>query len=131
MANQGGKMFQDILILTSGFVVFWGLIRAELTMVIHSLIKKPHHRRKRMEGQSFIDWLMYKRFLDVVPKHNFVLYYGNFAMYFLGLIAMITFYNIGYENLTGKILEFYTCVVTIPIIICYYAIRVNEKKQKK
>ena len=50
--NERRNMFVDIFVLTGAFLMFFFLIRAEMAMVIHKLIKKPQHRRKRTEGQS-------------------------------------------------------------------------------
>lgn len=124
-------MFEYIFILTLAFLLFFCFIRAEFAMVLNSLIKNRHHRQKRKEGQSFIDWLFYKRFLDIFPKVNFILYYANAFLYFFSMIAIIVLYNLEKQNWCKHILNIYFYMVAIPVIIFYYIIRVKSNQTKK
>ncbi len=128
--NERRNMFVDIFVLTMAFLMFFFLIRAELAMVIHDLIKKPQHRRKRTQGQSFIDWFLYRRFLDIVPKSKFILYYANMLLYFVTLIAIVLLYLFKYQANSGEILYGYFFVIAIPVIAFYHNNK-NKSKSKK
>ena len=112
-------MFLDIFILTVVFLMFFFLIRAELTMVIHSLIKKPYNRRKRTEGQSFLDWLIYRKFLDIMPKSDFILYYVNIFLYLVTLVVIVLLHLFKYQEIAGKIQYVYFCIIAVPTTVLY------------
>lgn len=123
-------MVFDVFILTMAFLMFFFLIRAEIAMVIHCLIKKSQNRRKRTEGQSFIDWLFYRRFSDIVPRSNFILYYANMFLYFITLIAIVLVYIFKCQAVSGDILYGYFFVVAVPVIT-FFHMNKNKSKSKK
>lgn len=124
-------MFEDIIILTLTFLLFFFLIRAEFAMLLNSLIKNRRHREKRKEGQSFIDWFFYKRFLDIFPKFNFIIYYFNIILYFICMISIIVLYSLEKQNWCKNVFKIHFYIIAISILIFYYTIKSKNNKKNK
>lgn len=84
-------MWSVILAITLAFLVLFFMSRLLLAMYLTQLIKNRKNREKRKEGQSFWDWLTYKRFKDIIPKTelSYWLYFANAILYLVLLISTI------------------------------------------
>jgi hypothetical protein len=62
-----------------------------MAMYLSTLIKKRKHRADRTRGQSFWEWLLYKRFWDILPKSEtaYITYWANFVLCFILIISII------------------------------------------
>ena len=87
-------MLSILISLTLAFVLLFFLSRLIMEMYIIRLIKNNRHRTNRKKGQSFWEWLTYKRFWDIIKKSEiaFLAYWGNFALYLI-LIAVALILN--------------------------------------
>ena len=86
-------MLITIFAITLQFLLLFFLIRGALALYICSKIKKNRHREDRKKGQSFVDWLFYRRFSDVIPKSEMLywFYYVNIILYFLLFVSVFVF----------------------------------------
>ena len=115
-------MWLDILAITLMFFLFFFLSRGIMEMYLHKLIKKQRHRQERKQGQSFWEWLTYKRFRDVIPKsaYTYWIYYANIALYFILLIGIIVLYSLGYMEMFRKVIfRSQLVIIGIPAAACF------------
>ena len=96
-------MFEIALVLTLQFLLFFFLIRGAIAIYIGTKIKKNRHRTKRTKGQSLLDWLLYRRFSDVIPKSEMLywIYYGNIALYVLLMLVAVVLNAVGLLDACG------------------------------
>lgn len=82
-------MVAIIIAITLCFLLMFFMTRLLMAMYLCTLIKKRKHRADRTKGQSFWEWLTYKRFSDILPKGElaYLAYWGNFILYII-LIAL-------------------------------------------
>ncbi len=101
------------IILLLNFFFIRGMIR----VVIDYCLNKSN-RKKRRNGQNFMEWFFYKHFKDVVPKIMLVWYYANFVLYFILIIitAILNFLQLSYYAGSSMILV-YMILACIPLAI--------------
>lgn len=84
-------MISDIIGITLCFLLLFFMCRGVMAMYLSTLIKKRKHRADRTRGQSFWEWLLYKRFWDILPKSEtaYITYWANFVLCFILIISII------------------------------------------
>ena len=84
-------MWSVILAVTLSFLLMFFMTRLLMEIYLPTVIKNRRHREDRKKGQSFWDWLTYKRFRDVIPKREiaYLMYFINFALYFILVIVTV------------------------------------------
>lgn len=84
-------MVAIIIAITLCFLLMFFMTRLLMAMYLCTLIKKRKNRADRTKGQSFWEWLLYKRFWDVLPKSEtaYITYWANFVLYFILIISII------------------------------------------
>jgi len=80
-----------ILLYTVIFLLAFFFSRLKIANYLSSNLNSSN-RRKRTKGQSFFDWLLYKRFSDIFPNYKKVLYYSHYILYFVFLLTSILLY---------------------------------------
>ena len=124
-------MVAIIIAITLCFLLMFFMTRLLMAMYLCTLIKKRKHRADRTQGQSFWEWLFYKRFHDVLPKSSYVcwVYYGNILLYLLLLIGVILLYLLGdMESWQHVIFKGQLAIIGIPLASCFAALGGNRKK---
>lgn len=124
-------MLVDILSITLTFLLLFFLSRGVVDMYIQKQIKNRRHREERKKGQSFWEWLFYKRFRDILPKSAYVcwVYYTNIALYFLLLIGVVLLHLLGgMESWQHVIFKGQLAIIGIPLASCFAALGGNRKK---
>jgi len=91
------KYTQLYLAMLLMFALMFFSVRLIIRAVIDYRVKKSSRRRK---GQSFLDWLFYRRFRDVMTKPFWIMYYGCFIFFSLALITLVIMdcLNIPYDT---------------------------------
>ena len=74
-----------VLCLTVLFIPIIASVRLIIADVICYYISR-NARKKRKKGQTFFEWLTYKRFLDIIPNNYLFWYWSYFAFYFLCVV---------------------------------------------
>ena len=84
-------MVAIIIAITLCFLLMFFMTRLLMAMYLCTLIKKRKHRADRTRGQSFWEWLLYKRFWDILPKSEtaYITYWANFVLCFILIISII------------------------------------------
>lgn len=99
--------------LTLSFLLFFFLLRLTIAILIGYLLNNSN-RRKRRKGQSFLDWLFYRRYSDVIPKSFKVWYYSLFIVYVVFSIVTIILDSVGMDDV----------IVRIPLAIYFFGYQI-------
>ena len=93
-----------------------------MDMYLGTLIKKQRHRNERTKGESFWEWLNYKRFRDVISKsaYPYWIYYANIALYPVLFIGIIVLYGLGcMETFREVIFRSQLVIIGIPLGVSF------------
>jgi len=82
-------MPEVLLMVTLSFLLLFFISRLIMEMRIKSFIKKSKYIRDRKKGQSFWEWLTYKRFADILPRGDRIPYFANIIVFFIMIILTI------------------------------------------
>lgn len=99
-------MFIQILAITLVLVLMFFMIRGVTRIYIDSVLKK-RQRKKFAKNQTFKEWFLYTRYLDIIPKYLRIWYYSNFLMYVLSLIAVVVLNACGMGDLGRSVIGLY------------------------
>ena len=90
-------MWDMIFVYTLQFLLFFFLSQLLMGFYLAKLIKSPRHRRERRKGQTFWDWLTFKRFWDVIPKTepSYILHWANFAIFAAMVLITVVMSSLG------------------------------------
>lgn len=74
--------------------------------------------KKRHKGETFIEWLVYSRFKNEIPKIILILYFSVLIVHFTSIIAcVIMHFTIASSSVIGKII-----VIVILYLDCIWVI---------
>ena len=119
--SDTSSLATNILASLLFFVVFFCITRMDLYLIINYLINNSNHSKRR-KGQSFLDWLLYRRYKDIIPKKYLIFYFGNFVAFVSIVIAMIIIRILGDGGFQLRILVIsYYVAGVVPILIFGYS----------
>ena len=112
-------MISLIIALTIYFILIFTFIRADIWKIIVLFLDRSS-RNKRKKGQSLVDWITYRNFVEVIPRFFLIWYYFNFLFYFITLIITVF---MGLLGITDELMRIpsmcYLFVSCIPLLIVY------------
>ncbi len=116
-------MIAIIIALTIIFVLIFTFIRVDIWRIIVFFLG-PSARKKRKKGQSFVDWMTYKNFVDVIPRSFLIWYYANFLFYFITLVitVLMEFWKIPDElmRIPGVYYWLLSCIPLLIVHLLWY-----------
>ncbi len=84
-----------LIVIFNGFICFC-FFRSTASYIIQYLMNN-NAEKKRKKGQSFKDWMLYKRFRTEIPKYHIVMYYICGVVYVILLFVIIIFHIINVD----------------------------------
>ena len=112
-------MISLIIALSICFILIFTFIRADIWKIIVLFLDRST-RNKRKKGQSLVEWITYRNFVDVIPRSFLIWYYSNFVFYFITLIITVF---MGLLGITDEMMRIpgvcYLFVSCIPLLIVY------------
>ena len=102
-----------------------------MAIYLSTLIKKRKHRVDRIKGQSFFEWVFYKRFWDIIPKREvaYITYWANLIFYFVLLISAIVLSSFNkLDQFREILLSVQFIVIGVPLFVRFQSLGGNRKK---
>ena len=124
------SLFTEYIILILCFLTCFFLMR--LANAYYLSVSVSKNRRKSLaKGQSFFDWLLYKKHSEVLPLVFRIGYFLNFGLFLVLAICCPIFYLTQRSDLYNKMFTVYFYASIIFILVPYLAGEAMDKKRKK
>jgi hypothetical protein len=85
-------MITDLIILLLAFLVIFFVNRGCIRLYIDaSLPKRKRHKLERSD-RTFIEWLLYKQYRDILPTPLLIYYFSIFVTFLISAILIVIFH---------------------------------------
>ena len=81
-------LFKYIALLTLDTVLFFFVIRGFIHSHLYNILRKRSRKRLK-RNQTFKEWFLLSRYLEVLPKRMIIWYYSNFISSAAIIIIMV------------------------------------------
>ena len=78
------------LALSLSFIMYFLFYRLFIDLAVRYMINRSNYKKRR-KGQNFVDWLLFRRYRDVIPKRYYVLYWTIPALYIICMTLTVVF----------------------------------------
>ena len=124
------KLFAEYTILIFTFLVIFFLGRLFIAWYLSVSVSK-NKRKSLAKEQTFLEWLLYKRYADVLPLVIRMGYFFNFVFFLASVICVLVFYIMQRPELWNKTFGVYFYTNVMFLIVLFFAGEAKEQKKKK
>lgn len=93
---------RQILVIFLTLLLSFVFLRGFLNGVKHHQLNNSAYK-KRKSGETFTEWLLYKRYRDILPSFLYRFYLAVILIHLLGLLTCIVLFLIHIENIGESI----------------------------
>ena len=108
---RSGVFFLALSLL---FIMYFLFYRLFIDLAVRYMINRSNYKKRR-KGQNFVDWLLFRRYRDVIPKRYYVLYWTIPALYIICVIFIVVFDFVGINS--NQI--YYRIILAVYFIWCF------------
>ena len=120
-------MLTDLIILFLAFLVIFFVNRGYIRLYIDtSLPKRKRHKLERSD-RTFIEWLLYKQYRDILPTPLLIYYFSIFVTFLISTILTVIFDINSLSELKRHVLSIYFYGNSIISILIYTIIRLSKR----
>lgn len=120
-------MVTDLIILLLAFLVIFFVNRGYIRLYIDASLPKRKRQKLDRSGQTFIEWLLYKKYRDILPKPLLLYYFSIFVTFLISAILIVIFDLSGIPELKRDVVSIYFYGNSIISILIYTIIRLSKK----
>jgi hypothetical protein len=120
-------MITDSIILLLAFLLIFFCTRLCIRVYLDaSLPKRKRHRLERSD-RTFIEWLLYKQYRDILPTPLLIYYFSIFVTFLISAVLIVIFHINDMSELERYVISIYFYGNSIIDILIYSIIRLSKK----
>lgn len=100
-------MLTDLIILFLAFLLIFCATRGCIRLYIDASLPKRKRQKLNRSDHTFIEWLLYKKYRDILPKPLLIYYFSIFATFLISAILAVIFDINGLSDLKRYVLSIY------------------------
>ena len=120
-------MLTDLIILFLAFLVIFFVNRGYIRLYIDASLPKRKRQKINRSGQTFMEWLLYKKYRDILPKPLLIYYFSIFVTLLISAILIVIFHINGMPELKRYVEWIYFYGNSIAVVLIYGVIRLADK----
>jgi hypothetical protein len=120
-------MITDLIILLLAFLVIFFVNRGYIRLYIDASLPKRKRQKLDRSGQTFMEWLLYKKYRDILPKPLLIYYFSIFVTFLISATLTVIFDINGLSELKRHVLSIYFYGNSIISILIYTIIRFSKR----
>jgi hypothetical protein len=99
-------MITDLIILLLSFILIFFITRGCIRFYIDSsLPKRKRHKLER--NTTFTDWLLYKKYRDILPTPLLIYYFSIFVTFLISAVLIVIFHINDMSEFNRYVLSIY------------------------
>lgn len=100
-------MITDLIILLLSFLLIFFITRGCIRVYIDaSLPKRKRHKLERSD-RTFIEWLLYKQYRDILPTPLLIYYFSIFVTFLISAVLIVIFHINDMSEFNRYVLSIY------------------------
>ena len=100
-------MITDLIILLLSFLLIFYTTRLCIRFYIDSSLPKRKRHKLERSDRTFIEWLLYKQYRDVLPKPLLIYYFSIFVTFLISAVLIVIFNRNDLSELKRYVISIY------------------------